>query len=342
MSNDSLQEPLLPSRRVEYMNRLGQIAQQVGERVLTMKRQEIANTIQVSGHWYSTVDDAARMTLRELTTRLLPGVSLLEESDIPRGGLHHHDTQYPLLVGDAVEGSANATCGLASPFVLYARRPILAGTALMLLEREILDSIVATAFYDWSSQVLYSTVRAEHGAFFPFINQRIVLREETMEFVRLAQTFAIVPGYSHTNVHDRALVEEALLKIGIRTMGGSRSSAQDLLDLVWGRAVAYVDLRQLFRDSTQDRDEVLRAWDVGALLPFLDGLGFRITVEHGKKSWQECHFGESLALIITCDGQIWRKVKDAICQLPFFDVGISEIVSVKIPPPPITPGISEA
>ncbi len=129
------------------------------------------------------------------------------------------------------------------------------------------------------------------------------------------QVYAIVPGYSHSNVEARAQTERALLETGIRTTGGSRSSAQDMIDIICNQAEAYVDLRALFSGSSDTRDAVLHPWDVGGLLPVLDGLGFMITDAYGQ-SWQGCQFSDSLALVVTRP-PLGERILNAISHLPF-------------------------
>lgn len=317
--------------RGDCMTKLGDIARRIAEQVCRMVPAEISDTVVVSGHQFSTVDDTANLAMRQFVTSELGErvQDIIEESELPRASQPPTGSRFPLLVADTVEGSFNAARGLGSLFNAFGRRPIQAGTSLMLLEAEQLGSIAATAFYDWASHLLFTSVRGEPGSFLAFIDSRIVHRP-AMGQAR-SQPYIVVPNYSHTNVDAHADVIRALQAKGLRCIGGTQSSAQDLLDVLWGRADAYLDLRHLFPSPAHHRDAVLRAWDVGALLPFLHSCGFIIT-DHTAESWHMRSYHDSLVLIVTASTELWQRIKEAIRNVSFMPhAEDDQILTVKMP-----------
>lgn len=300
--------------RLNYMSALCLAVAAAGKRLAEMEPSRITDTVQCSGHQFSTLDEQGKLILRQEIERYLGSIceAFMEESDIQLGV--SEASGYPLVIGDAVEGSTNAKRSLSSVLGQKLRRPILAGTSAMLLEGPKMSTTIATAFYDWASGDVISSVRAEVGFFIAFINNEVVFPKDAAVPPRDSQEYAIVPGYSHTNVRNRGEALEKLLAAGIRTDGETRSSAQDLLQVLIGQADAYVDVRELFTRTKEDRDQVLRAWDVGALLPVLDALGFITTNQHGQ-SWQEKSFGDSLTLIVARSPELWKKIRTAIDNL---------------------------
>lgn len=305
---------LSQTERTQYMLQLSKVVQETGEHVLHIDREKIFDTVEVARHQFSTVDAEASSKLRAVLERELtafPG-TVLEESEIPRALLEAGRLTYPLLLCDAVEGSTNAKRGLAA----YLRRPILAGTLAMIVESEELCMIAASAFYDFASQKVFASVRTETGCFLAFIDGQIVAQMHVVETKGDSHAYAIAPGYSHANVEARATVERALLSAGIESAGGSRSSAQDLVNLLCNQADAYVDLRALFPGSTESRDEVLHTWDVGGLLPILDSVGFRITDATGQLSWQRLRIWDRLAIVVARP-MLQSRILEALRALPF-------------------------
>lgn len=299
--------------RISYMLELSKVVRETGEHVLSIAREKIFDTVEVARHQFSTVDAEASSKLRailERDLRMFPG-SIVEESDIPRAMLELKQLRYPLLLCDAVEGSTNAKRGLAT----HIRRPIQAGTLAMIVESEELCMIAASAFYDFASKQVFSSVRTESGCFLSFIEGQIISPKCSLETQGDSHSYAIVPGYSHANVEARASVEQALIAIGIENAGGSRSSAQDLVNLLTNQADAYVDLRALFPGRTESRDEALHTWDIGGLLPILDSVGFRITDVLGK-SWQRLRIWDRLA-IVAARPALQPGIIEALRTLPF-------------------------
>lgn len=301
------------SERTSLMLALCKIVRSTGKDVLRLSQQEIYDTVVVDRHRFSSVDSIAGTRLRHHVASILPQFSgtVMEECDIARILTDHSAISYPLLICDAVEGSTNTKRGLAA----HVRRPILGGTSVMLLENNLMASVIASAFFDFASQRVFSSVRGEPGSFFSFVDAAIIAREDVIEKRSDSQPYAVVAGYSHNNVTSRALIEDALLGRGIRSTGGTRSSAQDLLDIVCNQVDAYVDLRTIFPGTTDSRDEVLHIWDVGGIVPVLDGLGFTIT-DHVNRSWQDYKLGETFPLVVARPS-IASSIRDAMTELPF-------------------------
>lgn len=321
--------------RVTAMLRLAEVVRLTGAGVQNMPRAEIFDTVEVARHQFSTVDAAGANLFRATVEQVYGGFrgTILEESEIPRILLAPSPQQltYPLLVCDAVEGSTNAKRGLAASI----RLPIRAGTSALILEGENLSTIAASAFYDFASKQVFSSVRAERGSFLAFIDGHLLLPEMIHNTRGDSHAYAAVPGYSHGNIQMRAQLELALLEKGVQSTGGSRSSAQDLVDLLGNQNDAYVDLRALFPGGENSRDEVLHTWDVGGLLPVLHAAGFIITDPYGLH-WQQLEFGKPLALIVarpTLYQTILASVKTLPC-LSFPDAQ-GEAVSVRFPLPNI-------
>lgn len=321
------------ARRKQLMLELSEVVRGTGQDVMQLREESIRDTVAASGHQYSTVDDEAGNRLRWHIERIMRVFrehehgEVLEESKIPHGRLSPEDVRYPVLVCDAVEGSTNAKRGLAA----VIRRPILAGTSGVILESPVLSSAVASAFYDFASQKVFASVRVERGAFISFADGQVIADECVLEVRGDSQVYAVVPGYSNEDISARAEVEKALRSAGFWTTGGSRSSAQDLVGLLCNDVDAYVDLRALFR-CREHRDEVLHFWDVGALLPVLEGLGFTITDARGK-GWMQCQFGEPLALIVTRPS-LELRIRRVVSELSFLTSVPAEYesASVKLPP----------
>lgn len=287
---------MLPAERKRLMLQLIEVVRGTAAYVLGLNKERVRDTVQESGHQFSTVDDeAAGMMLRliaEVMRDFTGGV--VEESKIPRGIVDLSKLKFPCMVCDAVEGSTNAKRGLAAT----VRRPILAGTSAVILERDRLDSVAASAFYDFSSGQVFSSVRTEYGCYLSFIDEKIVTDESVTEIRGDSQAYVIVPEYSNDNDAAREEVVRALNKANFHTIGGTRSSAQDLVNILCNQVDAYVDLRALFPGPTGRRDEVLHFWDVGALLPVLEGFRFVICDEQ-RKGWMEHSCNERVVLVVT-------------------------------------------
>lgn len=299
--------------RLNYMLELSKVVRETGEHVLNIAREKIFDTVEVARHQFSTVDAEANSKLRailEHDLKMFPG-SIVEESDIPRALLEPKQLRYPLLLCDAVEGSTNAKRGLAA----HIRRPIQAGTLAMIVESEELCMIAASAFYDFASKQVFSSVRTESGCFLSFIDGQIISPSDVLETRGDSHSYAIIPGYSHANIEARSSIERVLINIGVESAGGSRSSAQDLLNLLSNQADAYIDLRALFLGSTESRDEALHTWDVGGLLPILDSIGFRITDVLGQ-NWQRLRIWDRLAIVVARP-VLQPVIINALRSLPF-------------------------
>jgi fructose-1,6-bisphosphatase/inositol monophosphatase family enzyme len=296
------------------MRRLVRIVRQTGEAVLQLGPHAVFDTVAVGHHYFSTVDSEASRLLRAAVAAIMKDmpITIVEEAEITqRTSSEPREFNYPLLVGDAVEGSTNGKRGLTA----MIQRPIRAGTSTMILENEQLSSIVASAFFDFASKQVFSAVRGERGSFIPFINEKVMSATDVVTTCGDSQFYAAVPGYSHSNIEARAQVERVLHNAHIYTTGGSRSSAQDLLDIAGNQIDAYVDLRACFPGTTDRCDAVLHPWDVGGLLPFLDGLGL-LVVDPFNRSWQEYSFSDRLALIVARP-DIGSSILEAIHRLPF-------------------------
>ncbi len=309
---------LTQEKRTILMLQACEVVRDVARHVLAMgeKPQSIYNTLEVAKHQFTTLDAEGASQLRASIEHRMPEFHgmVLEESEIPRA-LGAGSVCFPLLIADAVEGSTNAKRGLSA----LIRRPVLAGSSVAILEAETLGSIAASAFFDYSTGNVFSSVRTGQGEFLSFFNGQL-LHPRTPEILSIrgdSQQYVVVPGYSHDNVEARAEIERVLLDAGFRTTGGTRSSAQDLLDILGSQVDAYVDLRSHFPGSTTSQDEVLHVWDVGGLLPVLEGLGFIITDARGQ-GWQKCRLGEKLALVVSRPN-ISQRVLEAVNRLSFLE-----------------------
>lgn len=307
------QEPMLPAERKRRMIQLIEVVRGTAAYVLDLGKERVRDTVQESGHQFSTVDDeAAGMMLRliaEVMRDFKGGV--VEESKIPGGIVDPSKLKFPCVVCDAVEGSTNAKRGLAAT----VRRPILAGTSAVIIERDRLDSVAASAFYDFPSGQVFSSVRTEYGCYLSFVDEKIVADESVAEIRGDSQLYVVVPEYSNDNVAAREEVVRALSEANFHTIGGTRSSAQDLVNILCNQVDAYVDLRALFPGPTGRRDEVLHFWDVGALLPVLEGFRFVIRDEQ-RKGWMEHSCDERMVLMVTRPS-LGEKVQRAIERVSF-------------------------
>ena len=322
---------LTQDQRLEYMLRLVQVARRTGQAVLKLSPDTVFDTFAAGQHHFSTVDTQAGQRLRAAIARIMSDlpVSIAEETEIAQRSREEiRKFKYPLIVADAVEGSTNATRGLTARI----QRPIRSGTSLMLLENESLGSVAASAFFDFSSGRVFSAVRGEQGSFLSFVNRKVITPSDIAPKQDYSQKFVAVPGYSHGDVEARAQVERVLLNAGFCTTGGSRSSAQDLLSIVAGSEIdAYADLRVLFPATTDRHDAVLHPWDVGGVLPVMDGLGLMVADTAGE-SWQKYRFFDQLALIVARPS-IGPSILAAIRQLPFIEDQAKEERVATIPHP---------
>jgi len=310
--------PFVQSQRTEMMLDLCEVVKRTGSYVLGMPASTIIDTEEVGGHQFSTVDTRAGSALLECISAVMSGFvgDIVEEAEALRAA--SRGLNFPILVGDAVEGSTNTKRGLTAAI----SRPILGGTSVMVLENRELSSIVACAVYDFASRQVYSAVRAEPGSFLPFLDGKLIPQQEVRETRGDSQKYVVVPGYSHGNIKARCQVEEAIQAIGAWPTGGCRSSLQDLLNMLCNQIDGYVDLRALFPGGTHGRDEVLHPWDVGGILPVLDGLGFTITDENGV-GWQKHCFGDPLTLI-AARPSLAQRVLEAVRELPFVNLAADE------------------
>ena len=305
---------MAPEVRLKHMLSMCKVVRRTGEATLKMKPEEMHDMVVVDNHSFSNVDAVAGSHLRTLVAQLMPKFAdgLMEECDIARALRNREALKYPLLICDAVEGSTNAKRGLSA----FVRRPIFAGTSMLLIEGVRMTTVAASAFYDFASGCVFSSVRGESGSFLSFLDEKIL--EPRGDFVNChgdSKLFAVVAAYSHDNVDCPAEIMRALLANDIRLHGGSRSSAQDLLDILCNQVDSYIDLRALFPGNTNSRDEALHVWDVGGLLPFMDGLGYVITDHHGK-SWQDQVLGEKLPLIVSRP-KVAQQIINVVGKLSF-------------------------
>lgn len=301
--------------RVNYMFRLTEMSQAIYRHIMSMKPDEVNFTTEVAGHLFSTVDSQADIVLRGLTQISLPSIGhVYEESELPKK-IQEGGVEFPALIADVVEGSFNATRSLRRIHRDLGQVSIQSGTALMLLEGEALGSTVATAYYDWHAQLPYSCFRGETGSFIAVANGQIIDVQAFQNERQNDHWCAIVPSYSNRAVAERIELESKLWEVGIRPLGGTQSSAQDLLHVLFGEADAYVDIRALFPPSDY-RDECLRAWDVGAILPILDGCGIKISTPEDQ-NWQGNRFFDKMSLIVARQLTVWHKIREVIGNLSF-------------------------
>lgn len=322
--------PLSHNDRLSLMHNLGRVVRLTGEHVLRMMPDKIVETVQDGLHQYSTVDVEAGTQLRRVVAEIFGTTryTLREESEIPNMLVQSQEVLYPLMVFDAVEGATNAKRGLAAAL----HRPILAGTSVMVLESESLSSIAASAFFDFASNTVFTSMRTEPRTFLSFQEGRVINPQTVAITLGDSHPYVIVPGYSHANVQARAEVEQVLLNAGFSPTGGTRSSAQDMLSILTNQCDAYVDLRAHFPGgSTNKRDEVLHSWDVGGILPVMEGLDFEITDAKGQ-GWQEAVLGKPLALVVARKA-LGQRILEAIQGLSFLAGGTEEggLLSFRIP-----------
>lgn len=320
------------AQRIQLMHDLMSIVRRTGKHILGLKRQRVLNTVEVSNHQFTTVDAEGGSFIRSAIRKHLRSFrgSMIEEADISGGVIEAQTIAYPLLLCDVLEGSTNFRRRLESSI----QRPILAGTSAIVLEGPRLAQIAATAFFDFATGTVFSSARGEMGSYLAFVNGRI-RRRDALRRGGDAQLHVIVPGYSHGNVEARARVEKALHDDGMWTSGGSRSSAQDLLWVASKDYDGYVDLRALFPGTgkTGNRDEVLHPWDVGGILPLLDGLGYTTTDATGM-SWQEHRLGTRFTLVVA-PPPLAIQILSVIKKLPFVEPGPSSDehpASIPLPP----------
>ena len=315
MMSEDIARLMKQNLRLIHMFGMCEVVRKTGKVVLGMTRDQMHDTVEVDKHVFSNADAVAGSHLRSLVATCMSRFSghLMEECDIARALRDREELYYPLLICDAAEGSTNTKRGLAS----IVRRPILAGTSMVLIENKRMSTVAASAFYDFASDSVYSSVRGEAGSFMSFIDGKV--QEPGGRLVERygdSQQYATVAGYSNNNIGCVADIIRVLQQSGIRWSGGTRSSAQDLLEILGNQVDCYVDLRALFPGNTDSRDETLHFWDVGGLLPFLDGLGYEIC-DHKGRPWQEFFLDEKLALIVCRPSMGKNKIVDAISQLRF-------------------------
>lgn len=305
-------------QRTEWMFKLIEIVRQTGENILNIDPRKIFDTVEVDSHQFSTVDGEGSNKMRSVIAETF-GASfngtILEESEMSSLRLPSSAITYPLIIGDAIEGSTNAKRGLAAAF----RRPILAGTSAFILEGPSLCTLAASAFFDFASKHVFSSVRGEAHAYLPFIDKTIIESSETIKTKGDSNTYVVVPGYSHHNIEARAQVERALLNAGMNTTDGCRSSAQDILDILANQVDAYVDLRASFPSNAPTKmsnsNEHLHSWDICGTLPVLSGFGFCIT-DPNNRGWQLNDYHSPLSLIVSRPS-IYSKIMEAVKTLPF-------------------------
>lgn len=317
---NTAQAPLLPAERKRLMLQLIEVVRGTGKYVLRLKPDRIHDTVQESGHQFSTVDDEAAGVMLRLIAAEMRDFSggVVEESKIPGGIIDVAKLQFPCVVCDAVEGSTNAKRGLSAT----VRRPIFAGTSAVILERPSLDSVVASAFYDFASGLILSSVRTEYGCFESFVDGKVLADENVLNMRGDSQDYVVVPEYSHDNLAAREEVVRALSEQGFHTIGGTRSSAQDLVNMLSNQVDAYVDLRAMFPAPKGHRDEVLHFWDVGALLPVLEGFGFTIC-DARRQGWMTHKCGERMVLVVARE-TLWDRVWSAVERVSFVSTSDAE------------------
>lgn len=315
--------------RVQLMFELAAAVKQTGLHILEVPGNQIFNTVVRAQHQFSSIDSGGsnmlRMALNPLADALAGRIVEEADSHILR---NEQELHYPLFIADAVEGSVNAKRGLKSPI----RRPIHAGTSVMVLENRDLSSIVASAFYDFASGKTFSSVRGQMGSFLSFVDGHLMNPDHSLSSENDNQHYIVVPGYSNSNLDARTNVERVLMEVGFSTTGGSRSSAQDLIDIATHQVDGYVDLRALYSDGSENRDEVLHTWDVGGVLPMLSGLGLRIVVidGHETKDWQGHAFVKPLALVVARQ-DLMDRILERLRALPFLQQRGEREATVKFP-----------
>src|SRR3989344_490514 len=124
--------PSTQEQRTDWMHSLVKVVRQTGEYILGIAPQNIFDTGDGGSHQFSTADGEGSNKLRRTIADVFGAEfngTVLEESKMPSMRLNSNIT-YPLIVGDAIEGSTNAKRGLTA----YIQRPTLAGTSVFILE----------------------------------------------------------------------------------------------------------------------------------------------------------------------------------------------------------------
>ncbi len=332
IKNVSVQPQLSQKERTELMLKLCEVVRRTGQFVIGMNPSDVHYTQEEAGHQYSTADSQAAIMFRSYLADVVgtfPG-SVIEEFELGRTSSDKVPI-FPLCVFDAIEGSMSATRGLAARI----KRPLCAGVSALVLEQARLYSIAASAFYDFMTGSVFSSIRVEAGSFLAFQDGQLI-RAETFWHSAQNSTFrpmAVAPCYSHDNVEEQAHIKRALLSAGFRVTEGCESSAQDLLNILSNRAEAYVDLRALFPGGKEQRDEVLKPCDVGGLLPVMDAVGYKITDAFGK-NWQNHIIWDPLSLVLSTPALHLNILKTLVQQLPYLSGDVDDQSTVKYRPTP--------
>ena len=207
---------------------------------------------------------------------------------------------------DEIDGTTNTKRSKAS--VLPPYNPM-AAVSIALCEDESMGSITIGTVYDMHNMNVFSGMRVDDG-YLAFCDRRILDPKDFEEKRGDTSTRIMVVGYSNKERMKKGEIETAILdadktKKDFRIYDGSRSTVNDILNILRNQYDAYVDPRALWPGS----GAMLYPYDVSGVIPIAYGCGLEISDIDGAPIERRTEKDDPLTIIIARKGLKKRLVE---------------------------------
>lgn len=308
--------------RKEYLVTLENVAKAVAKK-LSDYNGKVYDTLHKRGHEESNLDIKA---YEWMTGSLEDEMRLLDDEKKFRGQMLYELKEIQeienkkkkgvsgVMIIDEIDGTTNTKRAKGSIFEYDPRACI----SISLCDNKNLDSILMGVVHDLHNNNTYSAVKFlenDPKSFLAFRDKMLLDPNDFNEKKGDSCYRIMVVGYSNTERKKKSDIELAIINIDkeqkeYRVYDGSRSSANDILNIINNQYDAYVDPRALWG---KEKGALLEPYDVAGVIPIAYGCGLEVSDIFGKPIENYVQ-GEPLTLIISRKG-LNDKIVEALKPL---------------------------
>jgi fructose-1,6-bisphosphatase/inositol monophosphatase family enzyme len=299
--------PLILKRK--YLFALEDVVRDVAEKILGYKG-PVQDIKHIRGHEESSIDRLAyEWMMGSLENHLdkfpeeerFKGKYLFELhelQDIELKGTKEENNKKRVLRIDEIDGTTNTKRSKAS-VLSYA--PV-GAVSIAFCEDESLGSIIIGTVYDMHNRTIFSGMHTE-GDSMAFCDRCLLDPKDFEEKGGDNSTRIMVVGYSNRERIKKGEIEQAIIdadktKKDFRIYDGSRSTTNDILNILRNQYDAYIDPRALWPGS----GAMLYPYDIAGAIPIAYGCGLEISDIRGNPIENYSGKNEPLTIIVTRKG----------------------------------------
>jgi fructose-1,6-bisphosphatase/inositol monophosphatase family enzyme len=309
--------------RMKYLHILENVAKNVAKKIDDYGG-KVYDTLHKRGHEESILDIKA---YEWMTGSLEEEMRILKDSEKFKGQFLYELREVQdvekkkgdnlvkgVMIIDEIDGTTNTKRAKASLFKYGPR----ACVSVSLGDSTDLGSILVGVVHDLHNNNTFSGVRFLENIPKSFIAFCDGMRLNPYDFFEKKGDECnriMVVGYSNTERIKKAKIEEAIIGIDgkkkeYRVYDGSRSSANDILNIIKNQYDAYVDPRALWQDS----GAMLEPYDVAGIIPIAYGCGLEVCDIFGEPI-EDYVQGKPLTLIIARNNELKNKIVNSLKPL---------------------------